>query len=217
MLYAKKYSKNIPQYFDDLYQVGIIGLLHAIKNFDLKAKNNFYSYTAVCISGTIKNHFRNCTWDIKVSTKVKQHYTKYKKTEFDLTLKLERIPKVIEIAKEMNISIILAKDLMESTRHYQSLSWEIGLSTNNGEVESFDEIIGENDLEFENIERKEFFLQLERFLNISERDVIYKLFIEEWSQNTVAEYLNISQIQVSRLKKSALNKLKNKLNKEYFF
>ena len=76
--YAKKYSRHMHAYFEDLYQVGVVGLLHAIKKFDLTAKNPFYSYAVLCIVGMIKNHFRNWTWGIKVPAAIKQNYARFR-------------------------------------------------------------------------------------------------------------------------------------------
>lgn len=210
--YAKKYSRHMQTYFEDLYQVGVVGLLHAIKKFDLTAKNPFYSYAVLCIVGMIKNHFRNCTWGIKVPAIIKQNYARFRDVSEVLEIQFNRPPTMKEIAKEMDITVQLAQQLFVSSVHYQSLSWEGNYNTE--DASSFDEIVGQEDLNFEQVERKTFFQQFETILSTHEKEVIHKLFLEEWPQSRIASYLNVSQMQVSRLRKHALNKIKRMLEKE---
>lgn len=210
--YAKKYSRQMHTYFEDLYQVGVVGLLHAIKKFDLTAKNPFYSYAVLCIVGMIKNHFRNCTWGIKVPAAVKQNYARFRDVSEALEIQLNRRPTMHEIAKEMDVTVQLAQQLFVSSIHYQSLSWDGNYNIE--DASSFDDIVGQEDLNFQQVERKTFFEQFETILSRQEKEVIYKLFLEEWPQSRIASYLNVSQMQVSRLRKQALSKIKRMLEKE---
>ena len=210
--YAKKYSRHMHAYFEDLYQVGVVGLLHAIKKFDLTAKNPFYSYAVLCIVGMIKNHFRNCTWGIKVPASIKQNYARFRDVSEALEIQLNRRPTIDEIAKEMDITVQLAQQLFVSSIHYQSLSFDGNY--NKDDESSFDEVIGREDSNFQQVECETFFQQFETILSSHEKEVIYKLFLEEWPQSRVASYLNVSQMQVSRLRKHALNKIKRMLEKE---
>ncbi|WP_350344711.1 sigma-70 family RNA polymerase sigma factor [Proteinivorax tanatarense] len=188
---------------DDLFQIGCIGLLKAIDSFDFKQNVSFSTYAFPKIIGEIKMYFRDNN-PIKISRKQMSQSQLVKKTQEELTQKLKRTPQVSEIAKHMELSVEEVVVALDALQPIQSLEQPVG------EEEGFflkDQL---KDNQFaKKFDNKLFLKEILTSLNELERKVIILRYFKEKSQSQIAQTLDMTQVQVSRLEKKIIKKLKD--------
>ncbi|CEP91620.1 RNA polymerase sigma-F factor [[Clostridium] sordellii] len=197
---------NIGYERDDLFQLGSIGLIKAIYKFDPKFNVKFSTYAVPMILGEIKRYLRDDGM-IKVSRSLKQIAIKAKmKTEI-LTKKLGREPTIEELSKEVGVD---KEDLVMALESNFSVEYLHGVihEEEGSPICLIDKISlkGENEEEkvIDNLLLKEVLGKLDK----RERQIIMLRYFEDKTQSEIGEMLNISQVQVSRIEKKVLSKLK---------
>ena len=103
--------RGSPEPVEDLMQVGYVGLLKAINNFDPAFGNSLTAYAAPCVSGEIKRHFRDKRWQVHVRRAAQELLLEMRKATEDLTHKLGRAPTNEELAEQLGVT---ADDLLEA-------------------------------------------------------------------------------------------------------
>ena len=192
--------------FDDLFQVGCIGLIKSIDNFDISQNVKFSTYAVPMIIGEVRRHLRNNN-SIRVSRSLRDMAYKAMQMKEKLLNDKNREPTIEEIATEMGVnkeSVVLA---LEAVVEPISLN-EPAFSDNNDTVYIMDQV-GNNDGEVNWIEEL-FIKQVIKTLNDKERNILKWRFLKGKTQTEVAVEMGISQAQVSRLEKSAMKKIKGK-------
>lgn len=193
---------------EDLVQIGSIGLLKAIDKFDTGYDVKFSTYAVPMITGEIKRFLRDDGM-VKVSRSLKEEAAKAYAMREELLLKTGREPALEEIAAELNIDreeLVLA---MESAVQIESLQKTIFQSDGSG-ILLEDRLPQEKNQQEEVLDR----LLLEQMLGSLqpwERELIYLRFFMEKTQTCVAEKMGMSQVQVSRLEKKILTRLRENL------
>ncbi len=201
----KRFSKNKVS-ADDLFQIGCIGLMKALNNFDMKYQVKFSTYAVPIIMGEIKRFFRD-DGSIRISRSLKEGYLAMCKCKDTLLQKLNREPTYQEIANEMQIDVgdvILA---FEANQFIYSLDETI--YENDGSPISLEDKI--SDHKQQDIVMK---ISLDKELTkLEQRDqlLLYYRYECNMKQDEIAKKLGISQVQVSRLEKKILEKLKVRL------
>lgn len=190
---------------EDLYQIGSIGLLKAIDHFDTSFDVRFSTYAIPMITGEIKRFFRD-DGIIKISRSLKENYCKIQQVRSTLSEKLGREPNLDEVCAEMQMD---AEEFL--------LSWEV-----DNTVESIHKVIYQGDgSEISLIDKipekvnhqeqmldKIFLEEIIGTLTPEERRLIYLRYFQEKTQMQIAKELGISQVQVSRVEKRILKKMK---------
>lgn len=192
--------------FDDLFQVGCIGLIKSIDNFDISQNVKFSTYAVPMIIGEVRRHLRDNN-SIRVSRSLRDMAYKAMQMKERLLNDKNREPTIEEIATEMGVnkeSVVLA---LEAVIEPISLN-EPAFSDNNDTVYVMDQV-GNNDSELNWIEEL-FIKQVIKSLNDKERNILKWRFLKGKTQTEVAVEMGISQAQVSRLEKSAMKKIKGK-------
>jgi len=193
---------------EDLFQVGCIGLMKAIDKFDLSYDVKFSTYAVPMIVGEIRRFLRDDN-PVKVSRSMKEIAYKAQKTRERLASRLGREPSVGEVAGELGISreeIVTALEAAQApTSIYETLHQDEG-----DPIYLLDQLRGETNGELPLLERMAI---KELLFNLPERDrkILMWRFFEDKTQVEVARRLNLSQVQVSRLERQALRKLKDLL------
>ncbi|MGX9136230.1 RNA polymerase sigma factor SigB [Rummeliibacillus sp. JY-2-4R] len=206
---ARKYSSG-RSYYDDIYQVGMIGLLGAIRRFDSSFGRSFEAFAVPTIIGEIKRYLRDKTWDVHVPRRIKELGPKIKAAIEYLTTESQRSPLISEIAAYLEVEEEDVLEAMEMSRSYQALSMDRPVESGNDESSStlFD-IIGEEDNEFEKTDQRIIVKEAMKVLSEKEKNVIKLTYIEQLSQKEAGEILGISQMHVSRLQRGAIRKLQD--------
>ena len=196
---------NRGEYVDDLFQVGCIGLMKAIDNFDLNQNVKFSTYAVPMIIGEIRRYLRDNN-PIRVSRSLRDIAYKALQIRDNLVFKNSREPTINEIASELNIpreEIVFALDaIQEPISLFEPIYHDGG-----DPIFVMDQIGDEKNADgnwLESISVKEAL----RKLNDRERLILTLRFFEGKTQMEVADEIGISQAQVSRLEKAALNHMK---------
>lgn len=190
---------------DDLFQIGTIGLIKAIDNFDISQNVRFSTYAVPMIIGEIRRYLRDNSY-VRVSRSIKDMAYRSMQAKEKLTAKLGREPTVNEIAKELDaprIDVVLA---LESVVEPMSL-YEPVFSDGGDTVYVLDQV-GDKNSEAGWVDEISF---KEAMKNLSDREkrILNLRFIHGKTQMEVSKEIGISQAQVSRLEKGVIDKIKS--------
>lgn len=192
---------------EDLFQIGVVGLIKAINNFDLTKEVRFSTYCVPMISGELRRHLRDYS-HVKISRSMRDLAYKAIQAKERLTCELQREPKIEEIADaigEKRADVVIA---LESISDPVSL-YDPVYSDTDDTVYVIDQISDRNDVEscMDEITIRDAI----KALGERERNILALRFIKGHTQVEVAKEIGISQAQVSRLEKSAINRIKSSL------
>lgn len=200
--------KNKGVDFDDLYQLGCMGLLKAVYNFDESFDVRFSTYAVPMIIGEIKRFLRD-DGEIKVSRIIKYNANKIAKFSEEYQLKHGKEPTINEISSGINVSkedVILALDSNKMT-----ISLYDSIDDGQDKTQSLIEKIPSPETEDDRVE-KLYIKQLLSSLQEREKKLIILRYFRDKTQGEVASILGVSQVQISRLENKILKKLKDKAN-----
>lgn len=196
---------NRGENLDDLFQVGCIGLIKAIDNFNCELEVRFSTYAVPMIIGEVRRYLRDHNF-IRVSRSIRDTAYKAMQVKEQLTNKNDREPTVEEIAKELDISkesVVLALEaVVEPVSLYEPV-----FSDGSDTICVMDQIGDNNDDNnwLDEISIK----QAMSDLSDREKTIIGMRFFKGKTQMEVAAEIGISQAQVSRIEKGALKRIKN--------
>jgi len=195
---------NRGEYVDDLFQVGCIGLMKAIDNFDLSQNVRFSTYAVPMIIGEIRRYLRDNN-PIRVSRSLRDIAYKALQVRDMLTNKYLREPSVVEIAQEMDLpkeEVVFALDAIQDP-----VSMFEPIYNDGGDpIYVMDQIHDEKNLDHTWVEGIAVREALHK-LNDREKKILSMRFYEGKTQMEVAEEIGISQAQVSRLEKAAISRM----------
>ncbi len=190
---------------DDLFQVGCIGLIKAIDNFDTSLEVRFSTYAVPMIIGEIRRYLRDNN-SVRVSRSLKDIAYKAMQTKEALMLKQTSEPTIEQIAKEMGVDkreiVVALEAIVEPVSLYEPV-----YSDGGDTIYVLDQVGDKND--DENWIDEILFKESMKKLPKREKDIINLRFFKGKTQTEVAEEIGISQAQVSRLEKGALERIKN--------
>lgn len=189
---------------DDLFQIGVVGLIKAINNFDLTKEVRFSTYCVPMISGELRRYLRDYG-QVKVSRSLRDLAYKAIQAKERLTLKNQREPNIEEVAKEIDAKRADVVIALESISDPVSL-YEPVYSDSGDTLYIMDQIGDKNDIDgwLDELSIRDAIKELgER-----ERNILYLRFLQGKTQVEVANEIGISQAQVSRLEKGAINRIK---------
>ena len=193
--------------YQDLIQIGCIGLLKSILNFDPQYEVRFSTYAVPIILGEIKRYFRD-EGQMKVSRSLKENYLKIIKAKEVLAQCNGGEPTIQEISKMLEMDeadVILS---LEANQHLAS--FDSSTYGKDGSELRIDERIDSG--KTEDIEMKVALeMEIQNTLTAREQLILYYRYQMDMNQQSIAEKLHISQVQVSRLEKKIYEKLKSKL------
>lgn len=191
---------------DDLFQIGCIGLMKAIDNFDTTLNVKFSTYAVPMIMGEIRRFLRDNSSSIRVSRSIKDTAYKAIYTKEAMMKKNLKEPTVAEIAKEIGVSkedLVYALDAIQNPMSLYDPVYTDGGDT----LYVMDQISDKKNKEENWIEHLSLSEAMKQ-LNERENEIIVLRFFEGKTQMEVADMIGISQAQVSRLEKNALSVMK---------
>ena len=199
---------NSNENFDDLFQVGCIGLMKAIDNFNDELDVQFSTYACPMIIGEVRRYLRDNN-SIRVSRSLRDIAYKAIYAKESLTKQLNREPTIEEVAEQIEMKkeeVIRALDAIASPMSLNEPVYQEGGDTLYLMDQVRDKKSGEENW-IEDIALKEAMKRLSR----RENEIIRLRFFEGRTQTEVADEISISQAQVSRLEKTALKNMKQYL------
>ncbi|MGE5391705.1 MAG: SigB/SigF/SigG family RNA polymerase sigma factor [Deltaproteobacteria bacterium] len=199
--------KNTSYEYEDLFQVGSIGLLKAIDKFDFSFNVRFSTYAVPMIIGEIKKFLRD-DGIVKVQRGVKENYSRIRWAQEKLRSDLGREPVVNEIASLLEMDreeVVLAIEACQTPAYMQDLM----PGDDKEQLSLLDKLAGDETSAsmLEKMALREALGKLDE----RERQVILARFFKDETQSSIAERLGVSQVQVSRIEKAAINKLRGVL------
>ncbi len=189
---------------DDLFQIGCIGLIKSIDNFDINQNVRFSTYAVPMIIGEIRRYLRDNS-PMRVSRSIKDTAYRAMKTKEQLLNRLGREPTVEEIAKELGVDRVDVVTALESIVEPISLQEPV-YSDGGDTIYVLDQIGDKND--DRNWLEEISFRQAVSELGEREKRILQLRFIDGRTQMEVSKEIGISQAQVSRLEKNAIDKIR---------
>jgi RNA polymerase sigma-B factor len=196
----------------DLVQVGRLGVLKAVDRYDPSYDVHFATFAVPTVLGELRRHFRDTTWPVHVPRRVKELHLELSATVEALHQDLARPPTVDELGDRMGISdeqVLLA---LEANAAYRSAP--LTPPTDMGAGDDLDETgctLGEDDADFGRVETALVVRRLLRTLPERERRIVELRFFEGRTQHEIGEQVGLSQVHVSRVLRSSLDRLQRAL------
>ncbi len=206
---VRPYSRG-PEPTEDLIQVGYVGLLKAINNFDPARGFTLASYATPCIVGELKRHFRDKSWQVHVGRQLQERVLEVRQAEHLLTQQFGRAAADCELASELGIGAAAIREARQAELVLHPMSLDEPLSGQSG-VASLAEILGEEDPQLEHMLGMQAIATHWSELPLREQQVVVLYYYRGMTQTQIGQQLGISQVQISRLLARALSYLRPRL------
>lgn len=202
---SKKFT-NRGYDLDDLFQIGAIGLLKAIKKFDFNFNVKFSTYAVPMIMGEIKRFLRDNNM-IKISRPLKEMAIKAKYMQDVLTKEKNSEPTICELARALNVEVEELVMALDADRSVESIYTKVYHQNDGTDVYLIDKLKIEEDSS-DKIVDKIVLDEIIKKLLPQEQKIIKLRYFNDKTQNQVASEIGISQVQVSRIEKRVLAKIR---------
>jgi RNA polymerase sigma-B factor len=208
---ARKFA-NRGEPFEDVAQVGFMGLLLALDRFEPERGLEFTTFATPTIVGEIKRYFRDKSWAVRIPRRLQELNQRARQAGEKLQNQLGRAPSVQELAAELGVSEEEILEAYEAGPVQQTVPLDSTSATPTGdEGLSLSERLGGEDENLQRVELQGLLDSAMTHLTPREREIMYLRFVEELPQSEVARRLGISQMHVSRLQRAAVDSLKRQL------
>jgi RNA polymerase sigma-B factor len=193
--------------YDDLVQVGTIGLLNAVDRFDPE-RGSFTGFAVPTILGEIRRHFRDRGWALRVPRRLQEMGRQVSEAREVLTQQLGRSPTVQELARHLDTDADLVLEALDTSSVYATVP--LPSTPDEGEMAP----LGFIDSGLELVEQRATLRPLLARLPARERTILALRFVRGMSQSQIAAEVGVSQMHVSRLITRSLAVLREGLNEE---
>jgi RNA polymerase sigma-B factor len=207
---ARRYQRS-EEPLEDLVQVASLGLLQAIDRFDTGRDVPFLSFAVPTILGELKRHFRDRTWSVRPPRDLQELALRVDRAVTELSLGKHRAPTVAELAEALNTSEEQVLEALLAAGAYHAGSLDAprpGRAGFDTPGESVADVLGEEEDGFERAEERATLAPLLAGVSSRERLVLMLRFGEDLTQAEIGERIGVSQMQVSRLIRQALIRLR---------
>ncbi len=196
--------------YDDLVQVGTIGLIKSIDRFDHERGVEFSTYATPTIIGEIKRYFRDKGWAIRVPRRLQELRMSIATTSAEMSQSLGRSPTAREIAVRLETTVDDVLAAIESSNAYSTVSLDSTEVREEGRSSMLD-ALGEEDGAIAHVEVRESIKPLLEQLPSREKRILLLRYFKQMTQAQIAEEIGVSQMHVSRLLTKTLESLRSSL------
>jgi RNA polymerase sigma-B factor len=204
---ARRFA-NRGEPIDDLVQVALVGLLKAVERFDPGRGLQFSTFATPTILGELKRHFRDRGWAVRVPRRVQELHLQLGRIIATLGQERGRSPTPAEVAERAGVSEEDVLEAMEAGSLYRLVSLDGPAARDEDEASELVACLGDDDAEFEQIERRAELDDLLGVLPDRERRIVELRFFAGMTQSEIAERVGVSQMHVSRLLARSLEMLR---------
>ena len=204
---ARRYQRA-EEPLDDLIQVASIGLIKAIDRFDPDRKVAFSSYAVPTILGELKRHFRDKTWSVRVPRDLQELSLKVDRKVGELARELHRSPTVTEIAQAVEATEEQVLEALEASAAYRATSIDAPRGSEDDGSDTLGDQMGRDERGFGLAEDRATLHRLLGTVTAREREVLRLRFEEDLTQAEIGERIGVSQMQVSRIIRQSLSRLR---------
>jgi RNA polymerase sigma-B factor len=202
--------RGSPEPTEDLMQVGYVGLLKAINNYDPEVGDSLSAYAAPCVSGEIKRHFRDKRWQIHVRRQAQELLLEMRKATEVLTHQLGRAPSDQELAERLSVTEDDIAEARQADLVFSTYSLDAPLSDRD-DPSLLADVLGEDDPAVEHALDMAAIDRHWEELPEREQRILVLRFYGNLTQTEIGDRLGISQMHVSRLLTRALTHLRDQL------
>jgi RNA polymerase sigma-B factor len=199
--------RNRGEPFEDLVQVGTIGLIKAVDRFETGRCVEFSTYATPTVIGEIKRHFRDKGWAIRVPRRLQELRMQIGTATAELTQRLGRSPTPRELSEAIGCTVEEIVEGIESSHAYATLSLDASQDADDGPP-SMLAGLGIPDANIEHVEIRESIKPLLEGLGEREKRILLLRFFRNMTQSQIAEEIGVSQMHVSRLLSRTLSQLR---------
>jgi RNA polymerase sigma-B factor len=205
---AGRYSGGVESY-DDLQQVASVGLVNAITRFDPERGFTFATFAVPTILGELRRHFRDRGWSIRVPRDLQERNLEVEKTLNELPTRLGRSPSVAEVAEHMGLEVEEVLEAMEAgTAHHTRSIEAVQGDGEEDDGRALADVLGAEDAGYEAVEYGAAIEPIVARLSERDRRILHMRFVEDRTQSEIAAEIGVSQMHVSRILRSTLNRLR---------
>jgi RNA polymerase sigma-B factor len=202
-------NRGVP--LEDLLQVGTIGLIRALDRYDPAHAAKFITYAVPTITGEIKRYFRDHNWHVKAPRRLRELNLSLMAVREEMQRETGSMPSVAELAHRVGVGEEQALAAMEVGTAYCAETLQAAFGVDAAGAERWAERLGETDGDFEAVELRNAIERALDCLNPRLRRLVELRYFDDQSQSDVARLFGISQMQVSRLERQALDQLRGQL------
>jgi RNA polymerase sigma-B factor len=193
---------------EDLTQVAMVGLLKAIARFEPDRGFAFTSYATPTMLGELKRYFRDSGWAVHVPRGVKERALELASVTDQLSSRLGRSPSLTELAEAMHATEEQTLEAIEAYHARHAAPLEAGSDDDESGVPSLAAVLGAEDVRLEQAEYLTMIAKGVETLSDSDRLILYLRFGRDMTQSEIATRVGTSQMQVSRLLRAAIEKIR---------
>ncbi|HWC27213.1 MAG TPA: SigB/SigF/SigG family RNA polymerase sigma factor [Solirubrobacteraceae bacterium] len=194
---------------EDLLQVASLGLIKAIDRFDPGRAVAFSSYAVPTILGEIRRYFRDHTWAVRVPRGLQELSVRVDRAVGELSEKLHRQPSIMEIAGAVGATEEEVLEALQAGAAYHAVSFETPTGGSGEDVATVADSLGGDEHGFDRAEERAVLAGLLKALSARERQVLRMRFADDMTQAEIGTRVGVSQMQVSRIVRQALQRLRD--------
>jgi RNA polymerase sigma-B factor len=200
--------RDSPEPIEDLMQVGYLGLLKAINNYNPELGPGLVAYAQPCVSGELKRHFRDKRWQVRVQRTSQEHMLAVRDARAGLTQQLGRSPGDHELAEAVGLTIAELREAEHAEMAFHPYYLDAPVSADE-EAATFGELLGDDDPGMELTLNSEALWAHWSALPQRQQRILALRFYGNMTQAEIGQRLGISQMHVSRLLDAALTRLRD--------
>jgi len=204
---ARRYD-HASEPFDDLLQVAHVGLLKALDRFDPELGFPFQSFAIPTILGEVRRYFRDAGWSVHVSRSSQERALKLRTAQQQLASRWGRAPTVNELAQYLELDTEVIVEALQVVQAYEAASLDAPQPGAAEDPLQYADAMGRVDDRYELIELDATLVSVLGQIPARERSILRMRFVEDLTQTEIADRVGVSQMQVSRLLRQTLARLR---------
>ena len=205
---ARRYVPSSEPY-EDLVQVASLGLVKAVERFDPDRGFAFTSFAVPTIVGELKRYFRDTGWALHVDRGAQERARKVVDAQREMSGATGRTPTIDELAQYLELSQEEVLDGLQTAEAYGAVSLDAPVGSDEDGNPSRLEALGDEDDRFALIDERATIFAAAQCLPDRERHILFLRFGEDLTQSEIADRVGVSQMQVSRLLRRSLQRLRD--------
>lgn len=209
------WNNQCSESYEDLLQVGCLGLIRAIERFDMSKGNAFSSFAIPYIRGEIQHYLRDKVSSVRIPRRWLELRQQAVKVSRRLRIELNRFPNDAEIAQALDISLKEWQDIKLAYKNREPLSLDLPVNSDEDGTTCLGELVPDHKYRSFQLAQEDRIRLQQSLVKLEERtrEVLEFVFLQDLTQKEVAEILGISVVTVSRRVKKGLDALKQVMQK----
>lgn len=208
-MFARRYRGRGIEW-EDLLQVAFVGLIKAIQGFRVDEGVTFVAFAAPTVTGEIKRHFRDHGWVVRPPRRIQELQVSMHRIEPELVQSLGRPVQPEDLAEALDADVADVVEALSVEGHFSPVSLDTPQGEGNATIADF--IVGDDEDVFQHVDQMQSLLPAIADLTERERQILLMRFVFRYTQDRIGAEIGVSQMQVSRLLRGVLQKLRRQLD-----